>query len=745
MQMNSQELPDFNSTGFQGRDIWQKTGLARWRKERRLVALLLLLLIGLLFVEAYLFRQAENFADWGKWVFLGLTHFNVFLILFLLFFVFRHFIKAISERRKGFVGQLRWKLVLAFGVFAFLPSSFIFVVQFVYLKASWERWTQAQWIDLIKETQKLYQSLILNAKRRLINQTVRWQQEFQKKSDQKAVTIQLGKKQLQILQQIGQDISVDGIEIRSWQTWKPIYRMWKSLKVPDESALVQFLEDNFDSRQDAWMVRSYSYSDGKSLVMQAIAGLGPVGVLVVYQVWDGVGRSPELLYDRFNSWFMLLEPTEQLHIFGLIIVTLVIAAASMWLAFYLARLMSYPFVLLSAATTNVLKGRYETIAVSKWPYSEVLPFIQSFNSMIVKIQTLLKRLDQEIEFKNNILSRIQAGVIVVNRKGQIRHVNPAAASYVGVSLENLLKGRSYWPRHWLKAAIELLKELKQVSEGYLSRQVPLKINHELRLFHVHVHQFKIEDPPEWVIIWVFDDVTNLMQAQRWQTWAQVARRVAHEIKNPLTPIRLTAEYLLERYRNIVQDERFEQRCQMIMERVDHLNRIIRDFLQLARWPDLRLSLVHIHEILQKVAHWFQTSYPSVKFYWDLAPQGPAIWLDPDQIQQVFQNLFQNSIQGRENQENVEIYIKTQWLPMTHWWRIWISDNGPGIAPEMASRIFDLGVSGHGKGFGLGLAIVKKIIQDHGGHIHLVDSHQTGATFLIELPAHKDLTKLSQLS
>ena len=243
-----------------------------------------------------------------------------------------------------------------------------------------------------------------------------------------------------------------------------------------------------------------------------------------------------------------------------------------------------------------------------------------------------------------------------------------------------------------------------------------------------------EDSSGGVVV-VFDDITALLQAQRDAAWGEVARRLAHEIKNPLTPIQLSAERLRRRYLSAdIQDADLRDRStHTIIQQVVALKEMVDAFSQYARTPAMELSAVDINELITEVTELYKAQDAQIEL--ELDASLPNIKADLGRLRQVFHNLLRNSIEAVERPSEAAIMISTRQVQGVGQGaiEITVADNGPGFAEEIAPRAFEPYVTSKTKGTGLGLAIVKKIVEEHGGHIHVVNRKPHGAEISILLP------------
>src|SRR5258705_3266843 len=237
---------------------------------------------------------------------------------------------------------------------------------------------------------------------------------------------------------------------------------------------------------------------------------------------------------------------------------------------------------------------------------------------------------------------------------------------------------------------------------------------------------------------VFDDIPHLTQAQRDAAWGEVARRLAHEIKNPLTPIQLSAERLRRRFRGRVdaEDEQVLDRAtHTIVQQVEAMKQMLNAFSEYARAPDMKVARFDLNQLVSEVSDLYRAQDPRVSIRLTLDRRMPEIEADRGRVRQIFNNLFTNSLEALEGQENgaIDVESRLEESQGTRLAEIVVCDNGPGFSRDLLGQVFDPYVTSKPKGTGLGLAIVKKIVEEHGGRIEADNRPAGGARVRIQLP------------
>jgi two-component system nitrogen regulation sensor histidine kinase NtrY len=237
-------------------------------------------------------------------------------------------------------------------------------------------------------------------------------------------------------------------------------------------------------------------------------------------------------------------------------------------------------------------------------------------------------------------------------------------------------------------------------------------------------------------ILVFDDMTPIVNAQRAAAWTEVARRIAHEIKNPLTPIKLSAERLQRKFGATVTDPAFSECTTMIIKQTEDLKNLVNEFSHFARLPQARPVIGPLNKTVEEAMAIFRQSHPQVSLTFDADPGLPDFKFDPDQIKRVLVNLIDNAIAAVATSPHQSVVIRTRYDQSLKILRLAVTDTGTGIAQSLRSRVFEPYYSTKEGGTGLGLAIVKRIVEDHSGFIRALPNEPQGTMMVIELPVNE---------
>ena len=283
----------------------------------------------------------------------------------------------------------------------------------------------------------------------------------------------------------------------------------------------------------------------------------------------------------------------------------------------------------------------------------------------------------------------------------------------------------------------LIQRMGRLRDGMLDREVHLRRDgHHVALL-ASATALKGPDGAYMGMVLAFDDLTDLLKAQRLAAWREVAQRIAHEIKNPLTPIQLSAQRLRRRLsgdRSPEEKKLLEEATATIIHEVEGLRQLVDEFSRFARMPALAPKPTDLARLLEGVVVLYRESHPALTIRAAFSPELPTLEMDPDQIKRAVLNLVDNAVEAVGG--SGEVVVQTLWLPEVRRVRIVVADNGPGITPEDRERLFVPYFSTKATGMGLGLPIVNQIVTDHGGTMWVEDNPPRGSRFVIELPAQR---------
>ncbi len=454
---------------------------------------------------------------------------------------------------------------------------------------------------------------------------------------------------------------------------------------------------------------------------------------------EAFSRKLDTLIQAFTDYKELSQfrnPIRQSYLLVFFMITMMIVFGAIWFGLYLARRITRPLLALEKATEEVARGNLK-VHVPLSGEEEFGVLVESFNRMTSDLalsNETLTNTNQELshrrEYMEKVLEHIGTGVFSLNRDKIVTTFNRSAEEILGIPRSFVL-GRPLG---------EVLHPAFHAFDAWIDRILlggGLHVEEEVTVeteppqtFRMRYNRF--EDPGAGAVV-VFDDVTTLLNAQKALAWREVAQRIAHEIKNPLTPIQLAAERLRRKFSERASDLSgvFEESIQTIISEVAGIKHLVDEFSTFARLPESRPVLNAIEPVLLESVVLYRSAHRDVEFVVEIERNLPDIWIDPQAVRRVFSNLFENAIAAMKGRGQIRIAISHE--SSRGILRIVVEDDGPGVPPEFVDRIFMPYFSTRDAGMGLGLTIVQRIVSEHRGSIYHTASAPSGATFTIDLP------------
>ena len=447
---------------------------------------------------------------------------------------------------------------------------------------------------------------------------------------------------------------------------------------------------------------------------------------------DEKKRSIEDAIDRWRQTLQQGKDIRQGSLMLMALITLFVLFITTWIALFLAKQISVPITALLEAARQVRSGNLQHRVQVK-AVDEMGSLVRGFNQMTEGLETGAAELDRRRRFTEAILESIPTGVISIGADGSVQRVNhalskilPEAQAAKATRLEDLFSRED-------TAEIKYLMK-KARRTGVASRQIEL--NTEGRKLHLAVTVSALEEKLTSGFVVVLEDTSELLRAQKAAAWHEVARRVAHEIKNPLTPIALSAERIerqVDRLEAPAATVRIIRECAAtIAKSVDSVKTLVDEFSQFARFPSAQPVRSDLNEVVREALAVFKDRLEGISIQTSFAPGLPAVNLDREQFQRVVVNLVDNAAEAMQESLVKKLYITTQ-TGAAETVELVVADSGCGISPEDKERLFLPYFSTKNRGTGLGLAIVSHIVSEHHAQIRVEDNRPVGARFTVEVP------------
>ena len=721
--------------------------LRRRKRERIIIVITVFVILVLSFLEYQLFRTETILPASNNVLIYGLININVILIILLIFLIIRNVVKLIFERRHGVIGsKLRTKLVAAFVSLSLIPTVLLFLVSINFLSYSIDNWFSMRIGDALNKTIEVAQMY------------------YQQTTDQAKF----------YARQISEDITRN----RLYQIERDVY-LRALMEQRQKSFKFSLMEVYFDNTKQKFIVKDKDAPDLKPVPLSAKAledvflgndismvnpsGVGDLvsGAVPIYSYVsprDVIGvvvvsvYIPKTLIDKvdvisktseqYKQLIILKNPLKFSYIITLFLVTLLIIFAATWFGLFLAKGITVPIQDLAEATLKIAQGDLDH-QINVVADDEIGVLVDSFNQMTKDLKKSNQRLEQvnlDIEsrrkYMETVLRNVSAGVVSVDREGIITTINRAAEKMLDIKTGNILSKRYEEvldPEH-LAIVDELLQELRESKEGFIEKQLELKVKDRALIFLITTTLISDDDGNDMGMVIVFEDVTRLQRAERAAAWREVARRMAHEIKNPLTPVQLSAQRLQKKFGDKLGEDSdvFHECTKTIINQVDVLKNLVDAFSRYARMPVTNPAINDLNDVITDSVTLFQDAHKEIAFDFSRGVDIPKLSLDPEQMKRVMINLLDNAVAAVDKQDG-RIEIKTSYDGSRHRARVEVADNGCGIPPAYKGRMFEPYFSTKRSGSGLGLAIVNSIIDDHHGQLSVRDNSPRGTIVAFELP------------
>jgi nitrogen fixation/metabolism regulation signal transduction histidine kinase len=453
-------------------------------------------------------------------------------------------------------------------------------------------------------------------------------------------------------------------------------------------------------------------------------------------------------YMDYRELNYLRKPLIQIFTLTLSLIVLLTVLASIWFAIWISQRIVQPLQELADGTQSVAAGNYNT-QLTLANQDEIGFLVQSFNQMTQRLkqardatQTSHRLLEQQTNYLSTVLGSLSSGVITFDQQTVLKTANPISSTILNTDLQLQLNKPLQDICLALPPLEDFLVQIAQQLEQKNSWQHQIDIKSDRHRQTLICQGTPLPNNAGWVV--VFDDITTLIQAQRNAAWGEVARRLAHEIKNPLTPIQLSAERLQHKYQPLLPEEHtglLNKLTNTIIQQVDAMKEMVNDFSNYARSSQLQLGKHSLTTLIKEVCALYQSN-PEHSISFSSKGNDVVVELDSNRIRQVLHNLIKNAIEaGEDAQRAIKIEINYTIISRddSSYVELEIRDYGPGIPDEMINTLFEPYATSKTKGTGLGLAIVKKIIDEHQGDVWVDDYAPDGARIVIQLPLERPNT------
>jgi two-component system nitrogen regulation sensor histidine kinase NtrY len=693
-------------------------------------------------------------------VLIALSVTNVTMLVALAFVLARNVFKSIMEGRSGLpFGRFRAKLVLAMLGMTVIPAVLVLIVGSRVVYTAVDRWFNAPMDEILAGANSIAGDYYQERERIVADQASRLARSLSR--------VDLGTAEIATVQNVVTP-EVAGQRIGMVQ-------VYRAVRVPNQPIdVVSLVDVASPSMPQGWargsadrLAARAANGEAAPMAGEEMAAGGEVkhvaiavrnsggqitGVVVASDYLSGDlaerARRMSKAYEDYTQLRVLKQPLAGVYVSFFVMVTLLILVGSTWMGLYLAKRITRPVQMLSEAAREIGAGHYDH-RIEHEGTDEFSSMVEAFNSMAAEVSQSRRRLERasiDLERKHDegegrrryieaILERIATGVVSIDRGGRIGTMNPSAMRLLELSDDAIGSAAvDVFARPDLAPVNDVLDQAARAKMDSFAQEVALVRDGRERHVVAAATRVTGTDGIFDGTVLVVDDVTPLIRAQKVAAWREVARRLAHEIKNPLTPIQLSAERLRRKLSDVsppLQD--LVQECtSTIIGEVESLKGLVDEFSQFARMPAPRAVATDVHAFLSDTLALYDGLFASVEIQRHFDPDVSQVRLDPEQMKRVMINLIDNAIEAMGRQGT--IVIETARDVSNSLVRIVVADTGPGIPAAERDKLFLPYYSTKGRGSGLGLAIVRRIVAEHGGSIDVTDNMPTGTRFIIELPA-----------
>ncbi len=739
--------------------VYTEKQIKQKRKLIRRVVFICILFIPLfIYLQSLLLKGKVELPIDNNILIFALININVLLVLFVLFLVLRNLAELLFERRVNRLGsKLKTKLIASFLSLTLIPTILLFFVAIQFVSTSMDYWFNASIEKSLTESLKLAQSLLHEKKdqvtlmsKRIGDQLAIY--DLSQKSPEKLTQILVnilnsntivGPDSLSLLHtDKNLEASAKGANLRAMILPKiPLATLKKVRNGYVWETIIQESKTG-DLVRCVREIKSEKDHPGKLILITTLLVKND-RLARMTEISQGIEGYRQLKHfkEPFKFWLLII----------LLIVTLLVVFAAIWFGLYISKGITEPLEKLVVATKRVADGDLE-FEMARDSNDEMGMLVDSFNKMTDNIHssnqkladthTALEKSSQESEQRRRyteiILQNVSAGVISLDEHGHITTINRFAEKLLNIdkTLFIGLKYRDVLPPYQGDIVDGFIDEL-QVT-GKITVEQHLKLNVLGKNYSLLINFTRLEDdhsrPVGFVL--VFDNLTKIEKMQRMAAWREVARRIAHEIKNPLTPIQLSAQRLRRRYPDILQETNsvFDQCTNTIITQVDELKRLVSEFSQFARMPRVHKSIDNLTKLAKETIFLYQEAHKNITLTCRELDPIPDFSFDAEQVKRCLINLLDNAVAVLPNGGKIEIELSLDGDEENVFLKVY--DNGPGITKDNKLKLFEPYFSTKKTGTGLGLAIVSTIISDHNGYIRVQDNSPTGSIFIIELPMHQ---------
>lgn len=685
----------------------------------------------------------------------ALININGLLLLLMIYLVLRNLVELIFERRLNIIGsKLRTRLVVSFISLSFIPTALLFVIALSFVSTSMDYWFNSNVEESLQSSLTMAQSFFRDIELEAEYESRRIADTLRFSRGERTRFMQVETIFKKILENTPPGVP-DALTLMD-DNGKDILALRGQRLLT--SALPTLPSEALRQAQENDKPEVITQETGSGELVRAIVHIRPTStpdttyfLVSSYLIPTEQLGQMKAITDGINDYrqlVMLKAPIKLSLIIMLIIITLLILFGAIWFGFYIAHGLTGPIKKLADATRRVAEGELD-FQLTRDSDDEMGLLVDSFNRMTHDLSASNRQLgeanealrastvlaEQRRHYMETVLKNVTAGVIAINERNEITTINKFAEELLRINPTDFLHKdfHEVLIRPHISILESFFRELNASGRLSIERNLRLTVR-KGETFSLLVNITRLEEEGRHIgYVIVFDNLTKLEKAQRLAAWQEVARRIAHEIKNPLTPIQLSAQRLRKRYLEKFSDdaEVFDQCTRTIVNQVEEIRRLVSEFSDFARMPQVKKKRGNIVSIAEDVLVLYREAHKHIVFTLSCLEEIPEFSFDPVQIKRILINLLDNAVSVLA--EGGEISIAFAVNRPEHMVIMEVADTGPGIEDSIKLRLFEPYFSTKKSGTGLGLAIANTIVTEHNGTIRVRDNQPHGAVFLVELP------------
>ncbi len=674
---------------------------------------------------------------------ISLFNLSFLLLALMLFLVGRNLAKVIFERRRGLIGsKFQVRLVAGFIAVALIPSAFLLYVSGVFLHADINSWFNPEYEQILNDSLEIAKTYYLNS----ANNASHFARVLAGDISARGLLAPGKHDELKaFINKRQEEYNLGTIEVFSAD--RKLLLLDLSPKTPtgigaspDSPIISQTLKGQALTRTDrlgdADVIRGSApiyVSSETDNVMGA--------VLVDYYLPQSLATRATNISRVSEDYFqlrILRQPIMNSYLLTLVLIGLVVVTLASWFGIFLSRGITGPIKLLARGTQAIAGGdlNFRIPAVGD---DEIGQLVDSFNQMTADLRSSAAELERRRQYTETLLRNVSAGVVGLDHDGVVTTINPCAERLLDLSAAAVI-GRNYqgaFPPALARVLDDVFAFATRPREARSTVKLEIA-GSETELMMTASPLGDAPGEPAGTVLF-FEDVSQIAKVERMEAWREVARRIAHEIKNPLTPIQLSAERLRRQLgaRPGIESALVEECTKTIIGEVEDLKRLVNEFSAFARMPHLNPVPGDINALATETVAKFREANPAVEFVLALDPAIPLIPIDRDAMKRALVNLLDNAVAAvtaiGHNGAGPRIEVRSHRLSDNSLVTLEVADNGPGIDPRLRTRIFEPYYSSKKGGTGLGLAIVSAVVTDHHGLVRVTDNRPRGSRFVLEFP------------